>query len=235
MEEKKNSTIYQHNINYNELLFKNINQTNEVRLGDLILKEMILEERKGDGLRVKVNMNNKKLTKNQSSIIEINNNNKIKRNIINFNTLSSSCSPYINPSSLYYSNQINNYQLNVYDIRNYSNFSTCNTSDSLPYISSSSFMNIPANTMNYLYPLQNNKLFNMSMEQLGCRNLQNKIDECYSYLSDILFPNIVDYLKDIINNQYGNYLIQKIISVEVQYQKNINESYIIERISYIVS
>lgn len=48
-------------------------------------------------------------------------------------------------------------------------------------------------------------------QQTGCRYLQLKLDENRNYAEKYIIPNIVDYLYEVLTDQFGNYLIQKII------------------------
>lgn len=48
-------------------------------------------------------------------------------------------------------------------------------------------------------------------QQTGCRYLQLKLDENSNYAEKYIIPNIIDYLYEVLTDQFGNYLIQKII------------------------
>jgi hypothetical protein len=48
-------------------------------------------------------------------------------------------------------------------------------------------------------------------EQAGCRILQKKIDENPQLAIDIIYPKIRDRIKELSNDQFGNYFVQKII------------------------
>jgi hypothetical protein len=48
-------------------------------------------------------------------------------------------------------------------------------------------------------------------EQLGCRFLQSKVEETPNYAENYILPIIFNKLVDVINDQFGNYLIQKIV------------------------
>ena len=48
-------------------------------------------------------------------------------------------------------------------------------------------------------------------EQSGCRLLQKKIDENPQIACDIIYPKIRDKIKELSNDQFGNYFVQKII------------------------
>ena len=48
-------------------------------------------------------------------------------------------------------------------------------------------------------------------EQSGCRLLQKKIDENPQIASEVIYPKIRDKIKELSNDQFGNYFVQKII------------------------
>lgn len=60
---------------------------------------------------------------------------------------------------------------------------------------------------------------NLSKEQSSCRFLQGKIDK-EPKLADYFFPTILNNINEIIINKFGNYLIQKILSVVSDTQIN---------------
>lgn len=53
----------------------------------------------------------------------------------------------------------------------------------------------------------------LCMEQLGCRFLQSKIDDDYNNTWLYILPAIQSILFEVMTDQFGNYLIQKIISI----------------------
>ncbi len=50
-------------------------------------------------------------------------------------------------------------------------------------------------------------------EQQGCKFLQKKLETNPNYAEENILPLIYPYLKEIINDQFGNYLIQKILEL----------------------
>lgn len=50
-------------------------------------------------------------------------------------------------------------------------------------------------------------------EQLGCRFLQSKIESIPYYAEQYILPYINHILLEVINDQFGNYLIQKILQI----------------------
>ena len=61
-------------------------------------------------------------------------------------------------------------------------------------------------------------------EQLGCRYLQSRIDLDQTFGENHILPLIIPILYDIITDQFGNYLIQKmVISLKSQYIQFIND------------
>lgn len=51
----------------------------------------------------------------------------------------------------------------------------------------------------------------LSKEQLGCRFLQDKIEKIPCYAETVVFPSIYLNILESINDQFGNYLIQKLL------------------------
>jgi hypothetical protein len=50
---------------------------------------------------------------------------------------------------------------------------------------------------------------NLAKDQSGCRFLQKKIEEETQFALNCIYPVILDHLLDTVNDQFGNYLIQK--------------------------
>ena len=50
---------------------------------------------------------------------------------------------------------------------------------------------------------------NLAKDQSGCRFLQKKIEEETQFALTCIYPVILDHLLDTVNDQFGNYLIQK--------------------------
>jgi len=52
--------------------------------------------------------------------------------------------------------------------------------------------------------------YSLAKDQAGCRFLQKKLDETPSLANDI-FPKLMDKLIELMNDSFGNYLIQKVL------------------------
>jgi hypothetical protein len=63
--------------------------------------------------------------------------------------------------------------------------------------------------------LKNEELVNhayfLAKDQAGCRYLQKKIDEEPDIFPEIIYPKIVENLIELMNDAFGNYLIQKLL------------------------
>jgi hypothetical protein len=68
-------------------------------------------------------------------------------------------------------------------------------------------------TVPSIYRLDNIELakqaHNLAKDQSGCRFLQKKIEEETNFALNCIYPVILENLLDTINDQFGNYLIQK--------------------------
>ena len=71
-----------------------------------------------------------------------------------------------------------------------------------------------SNSMN-LYKLDNETIvkeaYNLTKGQMGCRFLQKKIEEDTKFALDYIYPIILKHLIEVINDKFGNYLIQKFL------------------------
>lgn len=58
-----------------------------------------------------------------------------------------------------------------------------------------------------------NKIYDLSTNSLGCRIVQ-KLIECIptSYISDIVYPEIMSNISNLAEDKYGNYVIQHILT-----------------------
>jgi hypothetical protein len=67
----------------------------------------------------------------------------------------------------------------------------------------------------YYMNLKNEELVNhayfLAKDQAGCRYLQKKIDEEPDIFPEIIYPKIVENLIELMNDAFGNYLIQKLL------------------------
>ncbi|KAL8128271.1 hypothetical protein AgCh_015010 [Apium graveolens] len=62
-------------------------------------------------------------------------------------------------------------------------------------------------------------IYYMAKDQLGCRFLQKQIEEGSPQDVDLIFPEIIDHVVELMINPFGNYLIQKLIDVCTEDQK----------------
>ena len=51
--------------------------------------------------------------------------------------------------------------------------------------------------------------YSLAKDQAGCRYLQKKIDEDPDIANTLIYPRILEYIIDLMNDSFGNYLIQK--------------------------
>lgn len=67
----------------------------------------------------------------------------------------------------------------------------------------------------YYMNLKNEELVNhayfLAKDQAGCRYLQKKLDEEPDIFPEIIYPKIVENLIELMNDAFGNYLIQKLL------------------------
>eukprot|EP01129_Flabellula_baltica_P005174 TRINITY_DN1847_c0_g4_i2.p1 TRINITY_DN1847_c0_g4~~TRINITY_DN1847_c0_g4_i2.p1 ORF type:complete len:540 (-),score=130.81 TRINITY_DN1847_c0_g4_i2:17-1636(-) len=63
------------------------------------------------------------------------------------------------------------------------------------------------------------KIYKMSKNQKGCRLLQGLIDEEGSDAMRIIFPEIIPKISPVMNDQFGNYLVQKMIFFSSEKQR----------------
>jgi hypothetical protein len=52
--------------------------------------------------------------------------------------------------------------------------------------------------------------YSLAKDQAGCRFLQKKLDET-PFLANDIFPKLMDKLIELMNDSFGNYLIQKLL------------------------
>ena len=105
---------------------------------------------------------------------------------------------------------INNIQSNN---TNYSNMDSIkNKNKKIPLIQQTSKSSHSSNIVN-LYKMDNETIikeaYNLTKDQIGCRFLQKKIEEDTNFAISFLYPIIIEHLDEIVNDKFGNYLIQK--------------------------
>jgi hypothetical protein len=53
--------------------------------------------------------------------------------------------------------------------------------------------------------------YNLAKDQAGCRYLQKKIEEEPEIANVLIYPRIIEHLLELVNDAFGNYLIQKML------------------------
>ena len=118
-------------------------------------------------------------------------------------------------NSIYQNNSYNNNYIN-YNINNI--YFGNNFIPPVPYFSYNnnnkfnSPMNNIQNPCNNLFN-DNNNLVYLTKTQSGCQTLKNKIISDPIYANEILFPNIINNLKEICKNFFGSSMIQTLLQV----------------------
>ena len=206
-EEKDNKNINNSN-NYspdNLLEFredvKNTNKINNIKELNDISQENIISNY------------NQSYSNNTYSMQNLNNN-------INYNEIQN------NESNEYFQNLRNDNSIsqnNSYN-NNYINFNINNIYFGNTFIPSAPYFNYNNNN-NFNLPINNiqnpcNNKFNdnsniiyLTKTQSGCQTLKSKIISDSNYANDILFPNIINNLKEICKNFFGSSMIQTLLQV----------------------
>ena len=87
-----------------------------------------------------------------------------------------------------------------------------NKNKKIPLIQQTSKSSHSSNIVN-LYKMDNETIikeaYNLTKDQIGCRFLQKKIEEDTNFAISFLYPIIIEHLDEIVNDKFGNYLIQK--------------------------
>ena len=76
--------------------------------------------------------------------------------------------------------------------------------------------NIPMNNIQYPCNNQyndNTNIIYLTKTQSGCQTLKNKIISDSNYANEILFPNVINNLKEICKNFFGSSMIQTLLQV----------------------
>jgi hypothetical protein len=195
----KRNLNYIQNFNSN-LNNNNVNNINNVQKGNNFLQD----NRKrssydyGNG-----NMNNMKLHLTGNNCFNMGN----SKNMISMNMNNSNIRPITsNRNNFVQFNSTNNNNMNI-----------------MPHINQLNFNNNLLNDDNYL--LENTLA--LLRDQNGCRILQKKIEE-KNFEFILPFYNIIlVHVCDIVNDQFGNYVVQKLLE-QVYLHKNILESFFVK-------
>ena len=180
---------------------KNTNKINNIKESNDISQENIIANY------------NQSYSNNTYSMQNLNNN-------INYNEIQN------NESNKYFQNLRNDNSIsqnNSYN-NNYINFNINNIYFGNTFIPSAPYFNYNNNN-NFNLPINNihnpcNNKFNdnsniiyLTKTQSGCQTLKNKIISDSNYANDILFPNIINNLKEICKNFFGSSMIQTLLQV----------------------
>ena len=198
----RNNDNINYNINYNNKNINNLKNINFSSVANAYINQNIYN-----------NMNQLKMP--------------IQNNNINNNSLyKSSLQYYLNQGKVVYqnnnmnnqniNNQMNNYSY-MNNLNNLNNYNNQNNNQGM--INSQTTNNMIQNTNNiisesFFYQLTPIQLAQnchiIAKNQNGCRYLQNYISSNPELLKNLFFPKILEYIKEISNDQFANYLIKKI-------------------------
>ena len=149
---------------------------------------------------------------NNNSILDnININNELKSNYYENNTINFPQNNFINvnnmnsKSNFFYLNNFNKSQLSMNSLHSL-NSSNKNKSNIKTNQKNYNGKNNPNKSKNY-----NEKLVLMIKSQSGSKSIQKKIEEKQNEFATKLYEQIKNNLVEIINDQYGNYVIQKLV------------------------
>ena len=203
----RNNDNINYNINYNNKNINNLKNINFSSVANAYINQNMIKH------NIYNNMNQLKMP--------------IQNNSINNNSLyKSSLQYYLNQGKVVYqnnnmnnqniNNQMNNYSYmnNLNYVNNYNNYN-----NNQGMINSQTNNNMIQNTNNiisesFFYQLTPIQLAQnchiIAKNQNGCRYLQNYISSNPELLKNVFFPKILEYIKEISNDQFANYLIKKI-------------------------
>ena len=148
---------------------------------------------------------------NNSNLDNININNELKSNYYENNTINFPQNNFINvinmnsKSNFFYLNNFNKSQLSMNSLHSL-NSSNKNKSNIKTNQKNYNGKNNPNKSKNY-----NEKLVLMIKSQSGSKSIQKKIEEKQNEFTTKLYEQIKNNLVEIINDQYGNYVIQKLV------------------------
>ena len=183
--------------------------------------------------------------KNNNNFSQININNELKLNQPekNFNYMKNNyISNSNNPNTLYFNN-FNKSQLSLNSLNNTNNQ---NTSSKLKNQYKKSNKNIQKNIYQEKIKNYNEKLISMIKSQNGSKSIQKKIEEKSNDFASKLYEQIKYNLFEIINDQYGNYVIQKLVDHcdkkiissmlrKLSYSQNVENNYFTKNNLYEIS
>ena len=219
------------NINSNKMKFNNkyygINKSYDFHYNSLGLHNM-----KYYNIQNQINNNNNTQIlsnynpMNNNVFSQININNELKSNQYeNFNFQQNNnfinCqnpNPNLNNNNNYYFNNFNKSQLSQLSLNSLNNTNNTNKSNKNKNMNNKNNninnMNNYNNKINYKKEKiknYNEKLILMIKSQSGSKSIQKKIEEKQNDFTSKLYEQIKNNLLEIINDQYGNYVIQKLV------------------------
>jgi hypothetical protein len=111
---------------------------------------------------------------------------------------------HLNPNSMEY--KPNNFHL----AHDHNPKSTKSSKGEIEF-SSEKKLKIPVNYADMTDEEISNYCYSLAKDQLGCRFLQRKIEENLDFANKWIFPKIKNYVTELSNDSFGNYLIQKVL------------------------
>ena len=146
---------------------------------------------------------------NNNNLSQININNELKLNQLE-NNINFKQNNYIsnsnNNQNNFYFNTFNKSQLSLNSLNNTNNQNTSNKNKNKKSNKNNHKNNYQEKIKNY-----NEKFILMIKSQNGSKSIQKKIEEKSNDFSSKLYEQIKYNLNEIINDQYGNYVIQKLV------------------------
>jgi hypothetical protein len=200
----RNNDNINYNINYNNKNMNNLKNINFSSVANAYINQNMIKHN---------NMNQLKMPIQNNSI----NNNSLYRSSLQY---------YLNQGKVVYqNNNMNNQNINnqmnncsfMNNLNNLNNYNNQNNNQGM--INSQTNNNMIQNTNNiisesFFYQLTPIQLAQnchiIAKNQNGCRYLQNYISSNPELLKNLFFPKILEYIKEISNDQFANYLIKKI-------------------------
>ena len=204
-----------YNINSNNMKFNNrsygINQSYDFHYNSLgffnNMKYFNNPNRINNINNTQIFQNYNQMNNNNLSQININNELKLNQleNNINFKQNNYISNSNNNPNNFYF-NTFNKSQLSLNSLNNTNNQNTSNKNKNKKSNKNNHKNNYQEKIKNY-----NEKFILMIKSQNGSKSIQKKIEEKSNDFSSKLYEQIKYNLNEIINDQYGNYVIQKLV------------------------